>query len=162
MADLQGLSTNELITKSSYLRHAVAGKCQPQKSPLTLDHMAAVPAGGCWEHHNCVFSNFFWLQKPWAAVETRFPSMMGKQPLCLNVCLFDLYTGKYQRTQALRASSGGGFWGQGRNFRSVLPQKSAKLVEVTALNKRFLFSVLRLCSKSNIDGGSFKVFAVRL
>lgn len=33
VADLQGLSTNELITKSSYLGHAVAGKCQPQKSP---------------------------------------------------------------------------------------------------------------------------------
>lgn len=45
--------------------------------PLTLNHIAGVPAGGCLEHHNCVLFNLFWLQKAWAVVETRFLSMVG-------------------------------------------------------------------------------------
>lgn len=62
MAELQGLSTNELITKSSSITHVVAGKGQTQQYRNNESYCQCAiwcHFQRCCEHHDCVLFNRF-------------------------------------------------------------------------------------------------------
>lgn len=93
MAELQGLSTNELITKSSSLTHVVAGKVRVSNM-ATMSHTANMPTRWMFFSKDVVNTMIFYFlmdlaaSRTWTRLTSRLPSIMKTNILSKKMCLF--------------------------------------------------------------------------